>query len=285
MWRPLLLWTGFIPLFVLLAVVFFEHWQRKRRGERPPLSEKLLRPAGHTLQCKIDDLNDVLNTWFIGAFLCPLAAVGAFSFMPTDSINRIVLPIVFTMGAAGCAVMAWRTLLKIRNNRRGLLGEQAVAEQLQRLLPHGYQVFHDVPGDGKWNVDHVVVGPTGVFAIETKYRTKTPGKTGERDHEANFDGNKIQFPSGYDAEAPEQASRNARWLANMLSKATGERVTVRPIVALPGWWVTLKANSEVKVLSGKQVPGFISTESAQLSDKAIQQISYQLEQRCRDVEI
>jgi hypothetical protein len=48
--------------------------------------------------------------------------------------------------------------------------------------------------------------------------------------------------------------------------------------------VTLKANSDVKVLSGKQLPGFIATEPARLSGQAIQQISYQLEQRCRDVE-
>jgi hypothetical protein len=140
------------------------------------------------------------------------------------------------------------------------------------------------PSDGNWNIDHAVVGPAGVFAIETKYRTKRPGKADERDNEAFFDGKGIRFPFGYDAQATEQANRNARWLAGMLSKATGERVTVRPIVALPGWWVTLKANSDVKVLSGKQVPGFISKEPAQLSDKAIQQISYQLELRCRDVE-
>jgi len=97
-------------------------------------------------------------------------------------------------------------------------------------------------------------------------------------------GKTIRFPSGYDAEAPEQARRNARWLAGMLSKSTGERVTVQPIVALPGWWVTLTANSDVKVLSGKQVPGFITAEPPKLSTKVIQQIAYQLEQRCRDVE-
>src|SRR5579862_6619909 len=264
MWRPFLFWAGLIPSLVLLAVVFFERWQRKRRGERPPLTEKLLRPSGRTLQCKLEDLNDTNNLQLVGTFIFSLAAVGCFSFVPTTYIGRIIFLTVFGLCAAGCTVMAWRTLLKIRNYRRGLLGEQAVAEQLQRLLPLGYRVFHDLPGDGKWNIDHAVVGPAGVFAIETKYRTKTPGKTGERDHEANFDGNKIHFPSGYDAEAPEQARRNAQWLANMLSKATGERVTVRPIVALPGWWVTLKANSEVKVLSGKQVPQFISTEPAQL---------------------
>jgi hypothetical protein len=284
MWRPFIVWAGLIPLFVLLAAVFFEHWRRKRRGERSPLAEKLLRPAGYSLQRKLDDVNDTLDSWLIATFLCSLAAVGAFLLVPPDAVSRFVFLAVFAVLAAGCTVVAWRTLLKIRNYRRGLLGEQAVAEQLQRLLPLGYRIFHDLPDDGKWNVDHVVVGPARVFAIETKYRTKTPGKTGERDHEANFDGEKIRFPSGYDAEAPEQASRNARWLGNMLSKATGERVTVRPIVALPGWWVTLKANSEVKVLSGKQVPQFISTEPAKLSDKAIQQISYQLEQRCRDVE-
>ena len=78
--------------------------------------------------------------------------------------------------------------------------------------------------------------------------------------------------------------RTMRWLEKELSKATGERVTVRPIVALPGWWVTLKVNSDVKVLSGKQVAGFIAGEPAKLLDKLIQQICYQLEQRCRDVE-
>lgn len=148
------------------------------------------------------------------------------------------------------------------------------------------RVFHDVPGDGKWNIDHVVVGPGGVFAIETKTRTKRPGKHGRRDCDAVFDGKAIQFPWGYEKKNPvDQARRNAQWLATMLSKATGERVNAQPIVALPGWFVILpKANSNVKVLSGKQVPGHIASEPATLSEKLIQQISYQLEQRCRDVE-
>jgi Nuclease-related domain len=285
MWQSLLLLAGFVPLAVLLALVFLERWRRKRRGERSPLSEKLLRPAGHSLQRKLEDLNEAFDTWFIGTFLCSLLAVGSLPFAPADTIGRTIFLIVFGLGTAGCTVMAWRTLLKLRTHRLGLLGEQAMAELLQRLLPLGYQVFHDVPGDGKWNIDHVVVGPAGVFAIETKYRTKRPGKAGGPDHEAIFDGNTIQYPSGYrDAKAPEQTNRNARWLATMLSKATRERVIVRPILALPGWLVTLKVNSELKVLSGRYVSDFISSEPAQISDKAIQQISDKLEQCCRDVE-
>jgi hypothetical protein len=43
--QPLLLSAGCIPALILLAAVSIERWRRKRRGERHPLSEKLLRPS------------------------------------------------------------------------------------------------------------------------------------------------------------------------------------------------------------------------------------------------
>lgn len=285
MFQPLILLAGCVPALILLAAVSIDRWRRKRRGERQPLGEKLLRPAGYGLQRKIEDLNDSFNVWFMGSFLISLPAIGGFVAIPKDTAGKMSLLICFGIGAFGCAFLAWLKLIQIRACRRGWLGEQALAEELQSLLALGCQVFHDVPGQDKWNIDHVVVGPSGVYAVETKYRTKRPGAAGGRDNEAIFDGTTIQFPSGYDADAPEQAVRNARWLANTLSKAVGERVAVQAIVALPGWWVTLKAKSDVKVLSGKQVSNFIAREPARLSEKGIQQIAYQLEQRCRDVEM
>lgn len=279
------MFAGCIPMAVLFAFLSADRWRRKRVGERPPQQDKLLRPAGHSLSIRLADLSDNFAGWMMGAFLSSLFSVGLGFSQPTNGkVGRTGFFVVFALGAAVCTIMAWRTVREIRLNRLGLLGEQSVAEQLQGLLAEGFRVFHDVPGGGKWNVDHVVVGPSGVFAIETKSRTKRPGRAGERDHEAVFDGNAIRFPHFTDAKAPEQAQRNAKWLASMLSKATGARLVVRPIVALPGWWVTLKANSDVKVLSGKQISSFIVKEPASLSDKAIQQISYQLDQRCRDVE-
>jgi Nuclease-related domain len=50
--------------------------------------------------------------------------------------------------------------------RRGILGEEAVAEALTGL-PSSYLVLHGLP-TGHGDVDHVVIGPTGVFALETK---------------------------------------------------------------------------------------------------------------------
>ena len=60
----------------------------------------------------------------------------------------------------------------MRRLKLGLLGERAVGEQLSSLAGVGYHVFHDVPGDGDWNVDHVVVGLAGVFAIERMQRIR-----------------------------------------------------------------------------------------------------------------
>jgi Nuclease-related domain len=48
----------------------------------------------------------------------------------------------------------------------GAAGEEWTAEELSRLGA-GWQVFHDIP-DGGGNWDHVVVGPSGVFAIDSK---------------------------------------------------------------------------------------------------------------------
>lgn len=55
-----------------------------------------------------------------------------------------------------------------KNWVKGLEGENIVLEQLN-TLPENYFVFHDVklPG-GYGNIDHIVVGPTGLFVIETK---------------------------------------------------------------------------------------------------------------------
>lgn len=50
---------------------------------------------------------------------------------------------------------------------RGAEGEEAVGEILESLTSDGWHVIHDV-SFGRGNIDHVVVGPGGVFSIETK---------------------------------------------------------------------------------------------------------------------
>jgi hypothetical protein len=50
---------------------------------------------------------------------------------------------------------------------RGIQGEERVAGILSGLEPEGYRALHEVD-IGRGDADHVLVGPTGVFVIETK---------------------------------------------------------------------------------------------------------------------
>ena len=51
--------------------------------------------------------------------------------------------------------------------RQGAEGEKATAKQLRPLLRNGWVLVNDVQCD-RGNVDHIVVGPAGVFLIDTK---------------------------------------------------------------------------------------------------------------------
>ena len=56
--------------------------------------------------------------------------------------------------------------------RRGAAGERRTARLLDRLTRDGYVVFHDLALPGSLaNVDHLVIGPSGVFVIDSKQWT------------------------------------------------------------------------------------------------------------------
>ena len=60
------------------------------------------------------------------------------------------------------------TYARLKNLRLGLDGEVGVGQFLDEYCrERGYKVLHDLQGDGL-NVDHVLIGPGGVFAIDTK---------------------------------------------------------------------------------------------------------------------
>jgi hypothetical protein len=56
--------------------------------------------------------------------------------------------------------------------------QSRLAEAFEQLRKFGYRVFHDLKREG-YQLDHVIVGPTGVFAIE-KNSLNSAGENGAR---------------------------------------------------------------------------------------------------------
>ena len=93
----------------------------------------------------------------------------------------------------------------------------------------GYRVFHDFLITDKprsiRNIDHVVIGLNGVFAVETKTRRKVKGENGAR---VTVLDNGLQYPWGLDQRDLAQAQEDSAWLAEWLSKMSNEPVKVAP---------------------------------------------------------
>ncbi|WP_449657794.1 nuclease-related domain-containing protein [Streptomyces longisporoflavus] len=52
--------------------------------------------------------------------------------------------------------------------RMGLAGERRVGGELQRLSRSGWRVLHSVPLPRDVDIDHLLIGPGGVFSVNTK---------------------------------------------------------------------------------------------------------------------
>lgn len=76
--------------------------------------------------------------------------------------------------ALGLLIVSWYyfLFLQYQTFEKGIVGERKVTKTLSASLNNEYSLFDDVNLENMkgGNIDHVVVGPTGIFAIETKYR-------------------------------------------------------------------------------------------------------------------
>jgi hypothetical protein len=203
----------------------------------------------------------------------------------------LVLP-AFAVGALGWAAWSLSRLLRLidegRAYRLGLRGELATAEALRdpRLAAAGFRVFHDVPGDGKWNVDHIVVGPAGVFVIETKacHRRKKK-RFDQRDCDVLFDGQILQFPWRVDDKALPQVCDNARWVRKYIGSFCPEDIRVQPLVVVPGWYIKTQGNYSVKAMNATYlVEDYLLKERRTYTDDQLQGILGRLDERCRTVQ-
>lgn len=276
---------------LLFGLVRLWAWEENRKKRRKPSKEKLLRSPGEYLRMQIEANDEKLlmalvilcsvPTTIVATFFSPNkpAHINWIEFEPAVCVGGIIV-----LAAVGRMI---HLLRKGRDLRLGYSGERAVGEELNKLMLDGFQVFHDVPFD-KYNIDHVVVGSSGVYAVETKARSKggVSKKSKLKDYELVYDGKVICYPCGStDTEHLEQARINGKSLADFLSKSTGEVVGMEAILTYPGWYVLRQGRGDVHVLSPKEIRKCVVRNGPPvLSDQRIRQIVHQLDQKCRTVE-
>lgn len=215
----------------------------------------------------------VLAPLFLAAFMLIVAGLEWARYLLNTKPNPWLYTVVGGVVIAYAGIRVHRTRRRLRDLRLGRDGERAVAQYLEWFRTAGFFVFHDVPS-GDANIDHVLIGPRGVFTIETKTLSK-PARGDCKISVANAQVYVNGYPMSRDPLV--QAKGQARWLSNFLSEAQF-RAFVQPVVVFPGWFVEpfdMKAVG-VWVLHPKALDKFIEQGTDRLTKEEVKAMASSL---------
>lgn len=130
---------------------------------------------------------------------------------------------------------------------QGMTGEKYAQDEIEGLIKNGYEIINDVPGD-KFNVDLLVIGPSGVYVIEVKNPTKTKDDKvvyqnggiyiGPKDLDPKSDKFQKVRRSLNKRNPVEQVIKTAGWVKRLLEDSGRKKVTaIQPVVLFPKFWV------------------------------------------------
>jgi nuclease-like protein len=209
---------------------------------------------------------------WVGAALA-VGVVGSVLFGPRLGITAAVLVLVaegIRRARTNSTVIAWQ---------KSSAAERRTERQLRSLAKNGYRILHaravprDDEGVSDGKIDHFVVGPSGVYAIDSeKWDKRLPVRT--LSHRKLFHGpfNKKDRLDEARWEA-EQASR-------MLTAQVGFEVPVQPSVAIYGPsipWKVMRVR-DVDVYSGNRARSYFRRRPKILTETDIQRIFQAAEQ-------
>lgn len=153
---------------------------------------------------------------------------------------------------------------------KGAQGERRVAAELDALGPE-FTVLHAVPiGKRSTDIDHLVVGPTGVFCINTKNHSGQDVWVGGRTFLVN----------GHRTPHVHRSVQEGERATALLSAAAGGPIAVQPVIVVAAERVRFGEKAPAAVtLRPEQVGAWIAGLPRVHSDEAVRFLSMLAEER------
>jgi hypothetical protein len=130
---------------------------------------------------------------------------------------------------------AWRT---------GVKGEELVARELARLDSR-WHVLHSIPIGDCADIDHLVIGPAGVFSLNAKHHK----------YAAVFVDGDLVTVNGHQQPYVEKSRHEARRVSRVLSEAVGVEVATRGVVVVVnvGQFTISRQSKDVLVVDRRRI--------------------------------
>lgn len=246
---------------------------------RPPVEGLLRRLPGQSVRDERDRiLNEHVLDYLVFAFMFCLLAAWEWlrRWLALPRIPEF-LTVVAVGVAAYCGFRIFRFRKEIRNLNQAEKGERRIAELLRQLRRRDYVAFDDLLVRNA-NIDHVLVGPGGIFAIETKaYWIFGDGRVG-------VDESGVLRLSGKPAfkDPLRQATLAAQAVAKVLQDRMQKQYDVTPVLVFPGWKLRgARRETGVIVLTDAIIAEFFEGRSRLLANQDVSSICSHLDQVAR----
>jgi hypothetical protein len=181
------------------------------------------------------------------------------------------------VAAAGLALYRLvRTIREWRQVRFLRDANIAVGHSLQRIATGHGRVFHDV-ATAAGVVDHVIVGPSGVYAVNViAHRAMRRENVQLSDHELRFK------PDGGTVPIVDIAAKTTK-LEQEFRDLLKNSIRVRSVIAVPGWHAESQSNEGHLVVNERTLPMLRGwrDEADYLMDEDVQTLQRHLTRSCK----
>jgi hypothetical protein len=237
-------------LFLLIA----KFWSALSRtvGSGPLFPDSIMHEAAQRFRDELDRLSAsrsiylgsalVFAVLFSAAYL--LRAQELFAGYPDWQLYIQLAFLLFTVGLAifqlGKTIIAARQVKILRD------ANIAVGHQLRQISNGIMQVFHDAETTAGI-VDHVLVGQTGLYAVNVIAR-RAPG-----DGSVRLIGNALQFSNSNNDVTIVDIAAKSRRLEKEFTELLGHKVRVRSVIAAPGWEIVEQTNDDHLLVNERNI--------------------------------
>ncbi|MEV7681762.1 nuclease-related domain-containing protein [Streptomyces sp. NPDC088341] len=133
--------------------------------------------------------------------------------------------------------------------RKGLAGERIVGAELDRLTARGWLALHSVPLPSGADIDHLLIGPGGVYCLNTKHF---------RDARVWVGDDVVKVNGGPGHPYVRNSRHEGRKASRVLTRACGFPVAVSPVLVFvaPAKVEVVSSLQDVEAIQHREIPAF-----------------------------
>ncbi|MEV2192985.1 nuclease-related domain-containing protein [Streptomyces phaeochromogenes] len=147
------------------------------------------------------------------------------------------------------AMRLWRQKDDSASWRKGLAGERIAGAKLDRLKRRGWYPLHSIPLPSGADIDHLLIGPGGVFCLNTKYFRNARIWVGD---------GAVKVNGGRGHPYVRNSRHEGSRASAVLTRACGFTVEVAPVLVFVSAASVVVASSpgDVKVIRDREISAF-----------------------------